>query len=202
MISPDDMVNDYIDKKEHWRGELMFLRSILKKSGMEETIKWGAPTYTKDGKNIVGISAFKQYVGLWFFNGSFLKDEHQQLVNAQEGKTKALRQWRFKGIEELMEKKDWIASYIQEAIDNHDAGLALKPTKAKKKPLVIPELLQDVLDENEVLAQQFESLNLTRKREYAGYIHEAKREGTKMKRLEKIIPLIQAGLGLYDKYKA
>jgi uncharacterized protein YdeI (YjbR/CyaY-like superfamily) len=40
-------------------------------------LKWGIPTYTVNGKNLVGIGAFKTYVGLWFFNGSFLKDEEK-----------------------------------------------------------------------------------------------------------------------------
>ena len=38
-------------------------------------------------------------------------------------------------------------------------------------------------------------------REYADYIESAKREATKITRLEKIIPLIEKGIGLNDKYK-
>ena len=54
---------------------------------------------------------------------------------------------------------------------------------------------------NEKLKFQFDNLSLTARREFAEYISEAKRETTKIKRLEKIIPMIQSGIGLNDKYK-
>ncbi len=68
---------------------------------MKETIKWGAPVYTLDYKNIVGLGAFKSYVGLWFFQGALLNDEKKKLINAQEDKTKALRQWRFNSVKKI-----------------------------------------------------------------------------------------------------
>jgi uncharacterized protein YdeI (YjbR/CyaY-like superfamily) len=40
-----------------------------------------------------------------------------------------------------------------------------------------------------------------KQREYAEYITEAKKDETKLKRIEKIIPMIKAGIGLNDKYK-
>ena len=55
-----------------------------------ETIKWGVPVYTLNDKNVLGMGAFKSYVGIWFFQGAFLDDPQKKLINAQEGKTKAL----------------------------------------------------------------------------------------------------------------
>ena len=51
------------------------------------------------------------------------------------------------------------------------------------------------------LATIFESLTLTKKREFTEYISSAKRDDTKQKRLEKIIPMILNNIGLNDKYK-
>ena len=51
------------------------------------------------------------------------------------------------------------------------------------------------------LANQFKSLTLSKQREYAEYITEVKREETKLNRLQKIIPMIEKGIGLNDKYK-
>lgn len=192
-------IEQYIDAKQHWRGELMFLRALLLETSLEETIKWGAPVYCKDGKNIVGISAFKNYVGLWFFQGGLLEDKEKRLINAQEGKTKALRQWRFKFIDELMKDKVLIQSYIQEAIANHDAGKAIKPSRSKtKKPLIIPPRLEAALQGNETLKNSFDTLSLTNRRTFADYISEAKRDSTKERRLKKIIPLILEGRGLWS----
>ena len=59
-------VEIYIHKKEAWKQELTLLRSVFTNLPLEETIKWGAPTYVFKGKNIVGLAAFKKYCGLWF----------------------------------------------------------------------------------------------------------------------------------------
>ena len=99
-----------------WEEELKLLQSIIAQTELIETIKWGSLTYTLNGKNILGIRAFKNYFTIWFFNGVFLKDERQVLVNAQEGVTKFLRQWRFSAKEEIDEKV--VFQYILEAIEN------------------------------------------------------------------------------------
>ena len=192
----DQRVTDYIQKKEAWSEGLNTLRAILKKLPVEETIKWGSPFYTNGGKNIVGMSAFKNYFGLWFIQGALLKDKNKVLINAQEGKTSAMRQWRFNSVEEIDE--NLVREYVLEALENKDQGKVIKP---KKKPLIVPELLQKELDNNPKLKEMYESFTLSKKREYADHISEAKREATKQSRLEKIIPMILENKGLYDKYK-
>lgn len=194
-------VASYIDKQEEWKASLLLLRELLQAEALEETIKWNFPVYTLDGKNLVGIGAFKSYVGIWFFQGGLLKDKQQKLVNAQEGKTQAMRQWRFQSIEEIEKDTELIRQYLKEAIANQVSGKEIKPARAGKKPLVIPTELQQALAKNTSLRDAFEALNLTKKREYAEYIETAKREATKQSRLEKIIPMIADGMGLNDKYK-
>ncbi len=193
-------VEAYIAKKIDWSPALNALREIIHRTELEETVKWGMPGYTFNNKNVVGISAFKSYVGLWFHQGVFLKDHAQKLVNAQEGKTKAMRQWRFHSLAEVEANKAFILSYLEEAIQNQKLGLEIKPER-KTDAVSVPEELEKELKANEKLNQAFETLATGKKREYTDYITEAKREETKAKRLEKIIPLIHAGLGLHDKYK-
>lgn len=188
---------EFILKKKEWKKELELLRSILLSLKLEETIKWGAPVYCEEGKNIVGMGAFKSYVGLWFFQGVFLKDKAKVLVNAQEEKTKALRQWRFHSIKEIDVKL--VKEYVKEAIENQRKGKEIKPNR--KKELVIPNELQVALKANKNLSQTFEKLSDACKREYADYISEAKREETRYRRIEKITPMIISLKGLNDKYK-
>ena len=88
-------VDQYIEMNTEWAAVLRKLRKILDDAGLQESIKWGGPCYTLDDANLVGMSAFAEHVALWFYQGVFLKDADQVLVNAGEGKTKALRQWRF-----------------------------------------------------------------------------------------------------------
>ncbi|WP_440066771.1 YdeI/OmpD-associated family protein [Tenacibaculum discolor] len=191
-------VTQYIQDKSNWAQELNLLRSVFLDLPVEETIKWGAPVYVYKGKNIVGLSAFKNYYGLWFFQGCFLTDKEEVLENAQEGKTQAMRQWRFNQLDEI--NIVLIKQYVLEAIKNSEEGKELKPKK-NTKPLVIPENLQLELDKNDRLNETFSEFTLSKQREFTDYISEAKRETTKEKRLVKIIPMILNGIGLYDKYK-
>ena len=191
--SPDDFFND----QPLWHKELTALRDIILETGLEEEIKWGFPVYTFNGKNIAGVGSFSSYFGIWFFQGALLSDPSDVLMNAQEGKTKAMRQWRMTTLEEL--NRDQIHAYLYEAIDNEKKGLKIKPEKSKQ--LEIPELLKKALEKDEMLAASFSSLTPYKQREYADYISEAKRETTKLSRLEKILPMIKDGIGLSDKYR-
>ncbi|MGI9543723.1 MAG: YdeI/OmpD-associated family protein [Cyclobacteriaceae bacterium] len=191
-------VDDYVAKHQKWQKELRLLRKVVRSTGLEETFKWALPTYMYAGKNLIGLGATKSYVGVWFFQGGLLKDTKKVLVNAQEGKTKAMRQWRFESVMEIDEKL--LKAYIEEAISNQKAGKAIKPDR-NNKPLVIPDELNQALKANTNLSKHFEQLSLSCKREYAEYIAEAKRAETKIRRLVKIEAMIIDGKGLNDKYK-
>ncbi len=190
-------VEDFIDANPEWRDELVLLRKTFQTTAMTETIKWGIPTYTVNGKNVAGMGAFKNYVGIWFFQGSFLKDKHKKLINAQEGKTRGMRQWRFNSIDDIEPKL--IQAYLQEAIANQKAGKEIKPKP--KARLKTPSELQAALSANAKLQQAFSALTPGKQREYSEYIADAKRDATKLRRVEKIIPMILNGVGLNDKYK-
>jgi len=191
-------VEEYIEEGSKWTKELRELRRILLKTEFEETLKWSIPTYTINGKNVAGIAGFKNHFGIWFFNGVFLKDEEKVLTNAQEGKTKAMRQWRFESMEDLNEQL--ILKYAKEAIENQKQGKEIKPER-KKKEIIIPKELKDILKPNLDLKKCFDSLSPYKQREYCEYIESAKRDATKQSRLEKIIPMISDGVGLNQKFK-
>ena len=192
-----ETVDAYIEHAENWRDELIQLRQILNATALQEEVKWGAPCYTFNGKNLVGMGAFKSYLALWFFQGALLTDPKEVLVNAQEGKTKALRQWRFKSKRDIDDQL--IVAYVEEAISLQERGLEIKPQR--HQPVAIPTRLKAALSKNEQLSTAFNALSEGKRREYADYIAEAKRDETKVKRLEKIIPMIIAGQGLHDKYR-
>ncbi len=150
-------VDDYIDNAPQWQAELKRLREIMNATPLVEEVKWGAPAYTHNGKILVGVGGFKQWFCLWFHQGALLEDSDGVLVNAQEGKTKALRQWRMTSKNDI--KPSIVKRYVKEAI-----------TPGKQ-------------------------------REYAEHVASAKRDDTKQKRIDKILPMITAGVGLHDKYR-
>ena len=147
---------------------------------------------------MVGFSASKNHFGLWFFNGVFLKDKHNLLINAQENKTIALRQMRFTHKDQINEAT--LLEYIKEATENQLLGKEIKPTR-NTKPVKVPAKLEHVFRDNKDVSNAFKALTLRKQREYCDYISSAKLEVTKLSRIEKILPLILKGVGLNDKYK-
>ncbi|MCT8339794.1 YdeI/OmpD-associated family protein [Flavobacteriaceae bacterium TK19130] len=196
-MTNSEKVDAYIKKHSKWSDKLQQLREALLQTKLTEEVKWGAPTYTYDGDIVVGIAGFKNHYALWFHQGVFLKDPEKVLITAKGGNAKAMRQWRFEegdSIDTAMVKK-----YAEEAIANSKAGKKVKP--ANKKGVNIPPLLKKALSEDNKLKKAFSNLTPGKQREYADHIGSAKQEATRKRRLDKAVPMILNGKGLYDKYK-
>lgn len=191
-------VDEYIEEHPKFSEALALLRKIINSTEAEETIKWNAPVYCVNGKNVFSFGAFKNHFCVWFFNGVFLEDKHQILTSNE--KTKSMRQMRFESIDDIDE--NLVLSYVKEAIENQKLGKEIKPDKSKSKQTIIPKALDDFLTSNDGLKTAFELLTPFKQREYGEFIDGAKREATKQSRLEKIKPMILKNIGLNDKYRS
>lgn len=204
-----DIVNFNIDKlkdkqgpnwyqsRGNWQEAEELMQEIIQQTSLKKEFKWGSYIYTHKGKNVIGWGGFKNFFSLWFYNGVFLTDRDKHLISASEGKTKALRQWRFEDVKDMSAEK--IAAYIQESIQTINEGKELKPTKS---PMKAPAgLLLEALQTDPTFAESFQALTPGKQKEYIEYIDEAKQEKTKQSRIEKIKPLVLAKKGLNDKYK-
>lgn len=189
--------DEFFKTAEQWRAELSVLRKILKSTDLVEEVKWGGPCYTINGANVVGLGAFKSYFGLWFFQGALLRDAKKVLVNAQEGRTMAQRQWRMTSAQDI--DAALVRKYAEEAIALARAGKAVE--KSAPKALVMPVELKKAFASDKGAATSFKSLTPGKQREYADYVSEAKQDATKEKRIAKILPMICAGVGLNDQYR-
>ena len=189
----------YFNEEHHYKKAIGVLRELALSTAVEETYKWQFPTYTVGGKNVFAICKFNNHFGIWFFNGAFLKDPKQVLQNAQEGKTIAMRQWKFQKEGEI--DKKIVLGYYKEAIENQKQGKTLVTTEKRRRAIVIPQLLSEALENNKALKTSFKNLTPYKQNEYCEYIQTAKQEKTKIKRLEKCIPLLIKGKGLNDKYR-
>lgn len=190
-------VDAYIKKHSQWSKQLEALRVVFKNTELKEEIKWGSPTYTLNGKLIAGMAAFNNHYAIWFHQGVFLKDKQKKLLNAQEGVTRGLRQWRFeKG--DIIES-DLILAYLKESITNSLAGKEIK--SQPKRGVNIPPILNKSLEEDSDLSLAFKKLTPGKQREYVNHIGSAKKIETQQNRLIKCKPLIMEGKGLHDKYK-
>lgn len=191
-------VDEYIGQLQMWKEEISLLREIVLSVGLTETIKWGSPCYMWEKENVVGLAAFKSYTGLWFFQGGLLEDKLQFLMNAQEEKTKAMRQWRFKNQNEILMAP--IKEYIMESVEIFSSGRKIVAVKQSAE-ILIPELLRLAIEGNSTLHDKWATFSPSCRKEYAGYISEAKRDATRQDRLEKVITMILSGKGLHDQYK-
>ena len=118
-------------------------------------------------------------------------------MNAQEGKTKALRQIRFEKGDEI--NSEVLLPYVLEAIENQRLGKAIKAYR--KQEWIIPAELKAALKKDAELDESYCQLTSGKQREYADYISGAKGETTRISRLKKVIPMIKQGVGLHDQYK-
>ncbi|MEP2937238.1 MAG: DUF1801 domain-containing protein [Gilvibacter sp.] len=197
-MTDSQKVLNYIDKQPQWSEAMHQLREVLLNTEALETVKWGMPTYTVNGKNVIGLAGFKNHFGLWFFQGVFLSDPKGLLRNAQEGKTKAMRSLHFS--DPLQVDYKLVKAYALEAIENQKLGKEVKADRTKKE-LLIPPVLEKAFKEQLSLKTAFYALSPGKQREYATHIGEAKREATQLGRLEKSTAMILNGVGLNDKYK-
>lgn len=191
-----EKIEAYFSKDGPFKKELTILRELARQTEADETLKWGAPVYTADGKNVFGIMRFKKHYGVWFFNGVFLKDPRGVLESAQQS-TKALRHWKFYAEDELDTKA--VLEYMNEAITNQKKGIEHLPERKKK--VAIPPLLKDALDKDKALKRAFDEFSPYKQREFCEHIGSAKLEKTRLSRLEKSLPLIRKGVALHDKYR-
>src|SRR5919109_5154134 len=96
--------------RERWEAEIAEMRRVLAGLAMKEECKWGKPTYTVDGKNIVIMHGFKEYFGLGFFQGALLKDSKKLLVRL--GQVHAGRVMKFTSVKDITAKAAIIKAYV------------------------------------------------------------------------------------------
>ena len=201
-LSNDEQENREVSRwhqyRDSWPEAVEIMQNIVSRfTELRKEFKWGTDIYTFQGKNVIGWGGFKNFFSIWFYNGVFLEDKEKVLISASEGKTKALRQWRFTDAVQMDEKK--ITAYVAEALQVAKDGKEIKPEKSV--PLKPEGLLSEHLQADPTFLQAFERLTPGKQKEYIEYINEAKQEKTRLTRLEKIKPMVSEGKGLHDKYK-
>lgn len=182
--------------RERWKAEIAEMRRVLASFGLTEECKWGKPTYTLDGKNVVILQGFKEYFALGFFQGALLKDPKNLLV--QLGRTQAGRVMKFTSAREIAAKATTIKAYVRQAIAAERAGL-----RVENKPpnLAIPQELKEKFRQEPRLKKAFAALTPGRQRSYLYYFIDAKLPATRIARIEKAKPGIFAGKGFLERPK-
>ena len=171
------------------------MRRVLASFPLEEECKWGKPTYTLNGKNVVIMQGFKEYFALSFFQGALLKDRKKVL--AQLGQINAGRVMKFTSAKEITANAATIKAYVREAIAVEKAGLRMKPKKTSDYP--VPEELSARFKKDARFKRAFDALTPGRQRSYLYHFGAAKQSATRTARIEKAMPKIFAGRGFLER---
>ena len=188
-------VDWFFTKAKQWKEEYEKLRMICLDCGLTEELKWGVPTYTINGKNIVLIHGFKEYCAILFPKGVLLKDPKGILIQQTEN-VQAARQIRFTSAREIFELEPVLKAYINEAIEVEKAGL--KVDLKKTEDYKIPKEFQSKLIEIPALKKAFEKLTPGRQKAYLFHFSQPKTSKTREARVEKYLPKILDGKGIDD----
>src|SRR5579871_6815699 len=183
--------------RNQWAAEIEEMRRVLAGFAMTEECKWGKPTYTVDGKNVVIMQGFKAYFALGFFQGALLKDPKKVLV--QLGQVHAARVMKFTSAKDISAKATTIKAYVREAIAVERAGLRMKPKKTSDYP--VPEELTERLRKDARFKRAFDALTPGRQRGWLHYFSAAKQPATRAARIEKAKPAILAGRGFLERQR-
>ncbi len=179
-------------KVRSWTKELELLQSVVEQTDLSLEIKWGAPCYTYQAKNILMLSALKSCVTLSFFRGAELNNPENILEKPGEN-SRFARYIRFTATHQIKQLKPAILSFIHEAIDVEQSGTP--PIGTDSKPLDIPEELTRAFGENPALRTAFEALTPGRQRGYLIHFTSAKQSKTRSTRIKKSTAKILAGKG-------
>ena len=181
--------------REQWKKEIAAMQRLLAEFPMEEECKWGKPTYTVDGKNIVILQGFKEYFALGFFQGALLKDPKKVLV--QLGRTQAARVMKFTSAKEITAAAATIKAYVREAIALEKAGARVTPKKTADFP--VPDELRERFERDPRFKRAFDALTPGRQRGYLYHFASAKQSATRAARIEKALPAIFEGKGFLER---
>lgn len=182
-------------KVHAWVPLIKRLRTLVLDCGLTEESKWGVPCYTLHKKNILIVSAFKEYCALSFFKGALLTDVYQLLQkpgeNSQEGML-----IKFTTLKEMEQLEKILKAYVYEAIQIEEAGIKIPLKKTEDYPM--PRELQDKLAHDAAYRAAFEVLTPGRQRGYIIHFSKAKNSETRKGLIEKFLPKILQGKGPHE----
>lgn len=185
-MSSEPRIDAYIAKAQP------FARPILEKvreranaviPGVEEAMKWGHPTFCRNGQIVLGTAAFKAHAVVHFWRASELGFETKDEAMGQLG--------RLTSLDDLPGDLD---SMIERAADL--AGQSPAPRRLKRDPKPTPSMhpeFRAALDNAPKATAAFDGFPPSCRREYLEWIGEAKRDETRRKRIATAIEWLSEG---------
>ena len=200
-IRSDPRVDAYIKQAAPFAQPILkHLRQLVRQGCPEvtETIKWGMPSFTVDGKILCGMAAFKAHCTFGFWHQAMEKiiaKAHGTIGDAM-GLMGRITSLADLPVDEAM------LGYIKTAVslNSSDQPARSRPAGKRKPEAAVPADLAAALKKNKTAAATFAKFTPSHRREYVEWITEAKREETRQKRLATTLEWLAEGKSRHWKY--
>ncbi|MEO8364988.1 MAG: YdeI/OmpD-associated family protein [Pseudoxanthomonas sp.] len=199
MSAPDPRIDAYIAKSADFaQPVLRQLRSLVHEAcpQVEESIKWGAPSFGYAGGILCGMAAFKRHVSFGFWKHALVMGEGAERDGMGSfGKVTSLS--------DLPSKKA-MTLLIRKAMRLNEQGVktpGMRKNVDPRAPLETPEDLLVVLNGNREARKTFDAFSPSARREYVEWIIEAKRAETRQRRIIQAVEWMTEGKQRNWKYQ-
>lgn len=194
-------IDAYIAEAAHFaRPILRHLRQLVHRGGPDtiETIKWGHPSFTLDGKILCYMAAFKAHVAFGFWGPAMhrlLKQERGSIEGAMGV------MGRITSRADLPDDATMLR-YVRTAIAFVRDGQSTFKRRPTRKPAArVPADLAAALKADQAAARHFADFPPSARRDYIEWITEAKQPATRARRLATTIEWVAAGKRRNWKYE-
>ena len=202
-MTRDPRIDAYIEHAAPFaRPILAHVRGLVHRAcpQVEETIKWGMPTFVHAGGILCGMAAFKQHASFGYWKHALVVGEGGHA----DGKPRdGMGSYgKMTSLQDLPLDKTLLA-HIRKAMTLNEAGIKASPARkaTPKPPPETPEDLVAALKKNTPAQVTFDAFPPSCKREYIEWIVEAKREETRAKRLAQAVEWLAEGKRRNWKYE-
>ena len=197
MPTVDPRVDAYIEKSADFAKPILtHIRKLVHKAfpDITETMKWSFPHFDHKG-TICSMASFKQHCAFGFWKQSLLEQDAFPAEKTAMGSF-----GRITSVKDLPSEKVMIG-LIRQAVELNEKGIKVAKKPAGKKELVVPDDLIKALSKNKAARSSFDKFSNSHKKEYVGWITEAKTETTRNKRLATTIEWLSEGKSKNWKYE-
>jgi len=196
MTAFDPRVDTYIARQADFaRPILEHLRAVVHEAcpGVEETLKWGMPTFLSGGAILASMAAFKQHATFGYWKHALVMGEGVERDGmGSYGKMTSIK--------DLPPKKT-LAADLKRAVQLNADKVKSTRKSAPKPPPQAPDDLLAALKKNAQARKAFEAFPPRAQRDYVEWIVEAKREETRAKRLAQAVEWMAEGKRRNWKYE-
>lgn len=196
LTGRDPRVDAYIAKAQPFAQPILtHLRNLVHSHspGAEETLKWGVPHFVLGGQNLAGMAAFKDHATFGFW-----RDE--EVTGSPRNKGAMGSMGRLASLADLPDDAA-MAALIAKAAALCAEGKPKRPKDEPKAALDLPDDLGAALKANAAAQGHWAAFSPGKRRDYIEWVLEAKREETRIKRIETIVEQVAEGKDRNWKYR-